>query len=61
MYVVFTGEYDSIEEEYNHGLAENIMKEMAKQKTTNRPKVSSRDSLRILSLGRKVRKVTTCT
>ncbi|CAC5402516.1 unnamed protein product [Mytilus coruscus] len=47
------GEYDSIEEEYNYGLAENIIKEMAKQKTNVRAKVSSRDSLRILSLGRK--------
>ncbi|XP_052096102.1 uncharacterized protein LOC127731168 [Mytilus californianus] len=47
------GEYDSIEEEYNYGLAENIIKEMTKQKTHVRAKVSSRDSLRILSLGRK--------
>ena len=49
----FIEEY-SIEEEYYQGLAENIVKEIFKQKTENKRKVSSRDSLRILSLGRKV-------
>jgi hypothetical protein len=51
---LFTGELGSIEEEYNQGLAENIVKELTKQKSVLKSRGSSRDSLRILSLGRKV-------
>ena len=51
---MFTGELGSIEEEYYQGLAENIVKELTKQKSVIKSRGSSRDSLRILSLGRKV-------